>query len=253
MQVFSEVFSFLSGTPALVGPLLTAAVIFLTSNWRLSLSALLIQYILVGMALTRSVRLEIALVKILVGTLVVAMLFLSAQRIPERPADASQQEEASGPHFLGFPMGWLGGPLGLPLRFLSVLLVVLAVVRLFQSYRLTLVPMDVALVACWLGGMGLLGLVLSEDPLRVAAAVLTILTGFDLVFSRLEASLAVVGFLGAFTLVTALAFSYLIAVHSDDLGQPARFAAPLRGALDGQDATLGPAPDDGRGDGESES
>jgi hypothetical protein len=60
--------------------------------------------------------------------------------------------------------------------------------------------------------MGLIGLVLSGEPLRAGLAVLTILAGFDLVFAGLEPSLAVVGFYGAFTLVAALAFSYLVAV-----------------------------------------
>jgi hypothetical protein len=46
---------------------------------------------------------------------------------------------------------------------------------------------------------------------------LTILAGFDLVFSGLELGLAVVGFYGAFTLLAALAFSYLVAVKSLDM------------------------------------
>jgi len=225
MSALSSLFAFMSGTPALVGPMLTALIITLTSDWRVSLSALTIQYVLVGLALTQSIRIEAALVKVLVGVLVVLILFLSAQRIRHRrsgtPQTRTEREiEEEGPSFLGLHIGWLHGPLGFPMRVLAVLLVTLAIVRLFQSYSLTIVSMDVALVACWLGGMGMLGLVLSGDPVRVAAAVLTILTGFDLVYARLEPSLAVVGFFGAFSLLAALAFAYLTAVHCLHVSPP---------------------------------
>jgi hypothetical protein len=96
----------------------------------------------------------------------------------------------------------------------------LALIQLFSKYSLTLVPVEIAFVACWLGGMGMLGLVLSGDPLRAAFSLLTILTGFDLVYSGLEPSLTMVGFWAAFTLVASLAFSYLAAVYGLALEGP---------------------------------
>lgn len=222
MSQLSDLFSFLAGTPALVGATLAALILFLTSDWRVSLAALLVQYILVGMALTRSIPVEVAMVKILAGLIVVVILALSAQRL--RPTADEEQIRDEGPLFLGLRLGWLRGPLGFPLRVLAVLLVILALLRLFQDYSSTAVPLDIALVACWLGGMGMLGLVLGGEPLRVAAALLTILAGFDLVYSGLpalpapagrpaEPSLAVIGFLGAFNVLAALAFSYLAIVR----------------------------------------
>jgi hypothetical protein len=62
--------------------------------------------------------------------------------------------------------------------------------------------------------MGLVGLVLSGDPLRVTPALLTILAGFDLVYASLESSPAVIGFWGALTLLTVLAFAYLATVQA---------------------------------------
>jgi hypothetical protein len=70
-----------------------------------------------------------------------------------------------------------------------------------------------ALVALWLAAMGIAGLVLSSEPLRAAPALLTVLAGFDLVYSIVEPSLAVVGLSGAMVILTALAFSYLALVH----------------------------------------
>jgi hypothetical protein len=217
MQALTDILAFLAGTPAVVVPVVAALIIFLTSNWRLSLIALLVQYAFVGLALTQTIRPEVAFVKILVGILVALILYLTARQIHEAKAPGGVQE--SGFRVLGFHVGWMSGPLGLPLRILSVFLVILALVRLFENYKLTLVPVEVALVACWLGAMGLLGLVLGGSPLRVAASFLTILTGFDWVYSSLEQSMAIVGFFGAFTLLASLAFSYLAAVHDLTVSQ----------------------------------
>jgi len=216
METISDILSFMAGLPSLIGLILAAAIIFLAADWRLSLAALLVQYILAGMALSPSIQQEVVIVKILAGVLAVAILYLSTRLIPQAP-----QSEATGEthHFLRLHVDWSAGPLGLPLRFLAVLLVALGVIRLFQNYQPTLVPTDLALAACWMGGMGLLGLVLSDDPLRAAPAALTILAGFDLVYAGLDQNLAVAGFFGALTLLAALGFSYLILAPASGSGQ----------------------------------
>ena len=213
----------------MVGLILTAATIFLTSDWRLSLAGLLAQYVLLGLALTRSIQAEVAIVKILVGVLVVVILYLSGRQAYEARDNIQRVEKGrAGPRLsLGLHVEWGAGPLGLPLRMLTTLLVALAVIRFVDEFSLLLpvlraenatIPPDMAIVAFWLGGMGLVGLVLSGDPLRVAAALLTILAGFDLIYAGVEPSLAVVGFLSALTLLAALAFSYLAVVHSLGVG-----------------------------------
>lgn len=216
MEALSDIFAFMAGVPAMVGLILTALIIFLTADWRLSLTALLVQYILAGLALTRFIQAEVAVVKILAGVLAVFILYLTARRVQE--GKVPPPDTAAGARFLGMNIVWQAGPLGLPLRLLAVVLVVLGLVRLFADYRPTLVPADFAFVACWLGGMGVIGLILSSDPLRTAAAVLTILIGFDLVYAGLEPSLAIAGFFGAFTLMAALAFAYLTAVQGLSAG-----------------------------------
>lgn len=211
MAAFSDLIAFLSGAPALVGLLLAALVIFLTASWRLTLLALGAQYVLAGLVLSRTGRLEVALLKALVGALAVVILYLSARRHPVNRA-AEAEEDSASPRPTLRP-GWLQGSLGLPLRLLAALLAILAAVRVFSHYQLAIAPLDVALIAFWLGALGLLGLVLSGDPLRQAAAVLTILAGFDVVYSSLERSLAMVGLLSAFYLTVALAYAYLTTVH----------------------------------------
>jgi hypothetical protein len=221
MEAISDIFAYAAGAPAMVGLMLTSLIMFVTSDWRLSLTALLVQYILIGITLVGSLRIEIALVKILVGVLTVSILYLTARRLQEAKGP---DLEGSKTRFFGMQVAWASGPLGLPLRLLTVLLVVLAVIRVFGSYRLPLVPADLAFATVWLGAMGMAALVLSGDSLRVATALLTILGGFDLVYASLEPSLATVGFWGTLSLLTALAFAYLAVVH--ELGLSPISASP---------------------------
>ncbi len=220
MEAIPETLAFIAGLPAIIGLLLTAAVIFLTSDWRLSLAALLVQYVLVGLTLTRFIEAEVAIVKVLAGVLAVSILYLSARRIQD--GRDGQENATDGLQFFGFHLGWRTGPLGLPLRILVLTLVALAAIHFFDDYRLLLpvldsdgltVPPDIAFVSMWLAATGMMGLVLSGDPLRAAAAVLTILTAFDLVYAGLGPRLSIVGFVAALTLMAALAFAYLVAVQ----------------------------------------
>jgi hypothetical protein len=211
MEAFSGIFSTMAGVPGIAILVLAALTLFLTSDWRLSITALLVEYIALGLVLTRFVPVEIALAKILTGVFVVFMLYLTARRVQETrgPLESESQEV----RVLGLQLGWGAGPLGLPLRLLAALLAALGLVRLFGDYHFTLVPLDIAFVASWLGSMGLLGLVLGGDLLRAALALLTILIGFDLVYAGLEPNLAIAGMFAAFTLLAALALSYLVAVE----------------------------------------
>lgn len=210
MEPFSDLFSFAAGIPAVVGLVLTALVIFLTSDWRLSLTALLVQYVLAGLALTRFIQAEVAIVKILVGVLAVFILYITARRIQEAGPSIAPPPERS--RFLGMHVSWGGGPLGLPLRLLVTLVIIVGLVHVFSSYDFVLVSADLTFVAFWLGTVGMAGLVLSSNPQRVAPAILTILTGFDLIYASMETSLAMVGFLGSLILLAALGFSYLSTV-----------------------------------------
>jgi hypothetical protein len=123
------------------------------------------------------------------------------------------------------------------------------VLRVFDNYTLTLVPIYLAFVAVWLGALGVAGLILASEPLRVAPALLTILVGFDLVYATLEPSLSVVGFWSTLLLLAALAFAYLAAVRG--LGaRPAQAALPLASGIVVQpvdQAKPSPATDDSDG------
>jgi hypothetical protein len=99
-----------------------------------------------------------------------------------------------------------------------VMLLVIALTRLFSVYRLPLVSTGLTFVAIWLASMGMMGIVLGGGPLRLAPALLTIMVGFDLVYATLEPSLAITGFFGTLILLTGLAFSYLAVAHGLGMG-----------------------------------
>ena len=211
MEAFSDLFASVSGLPGLAILVVAALTLYLTSDWRLALTALLAEYLGIGLVLTRFLQPEVALAKVLAGVFAVSMLYLAARRVQEaQPIVLIEPRDRS---LVGLQLAWGAGPLGLPLRLLVILLVTLGLVRLFGAYQFPLIAIDVAFVACWLGSLGLMGLVLSGDPLRVVPALLTILAGFDLVYASLEPNLAIAGFWAALMLLAALAFSYLITVH----------------------------------------
>ena len=96
--------------PGIAGLILAAAAILVTSDWRLALSALLLQYLCLGLILTRFIPPEAAFVRILTGALVVPILYLSARQ--ETGASSARPGEGTEQRFLGLPMGWAAESLG---------------------------------------------------------------------------------------------------------------------------------------------
>jgi hypothetical protein len=218
MDALSDLLGFVAGVPAIVGLVLATMLIFLTSNWRLALTALLIQYLLVAAVLSRSIEAELVIVKILTGILAVAILYMSAQSAEDAPGLASRKDAGTF-QFLGLRLGWSTGPLGLPVRIFVALAISLTIFRFYDQFGALLpvlgseapaITPDVVLVVFLLVATGLVGLVIGAEPLRVAPALLTILSGFDLAYTHLDSRLPVVGAYGAVILLVSLAFSYLI-------------------------------------------
>jgi hypothetical protein len=58
----------------------TGSVLILIRDWRASIAALLVQYIVLGLLLARLVRPEIAMTKLLVGLFTCLMFYLSARQ-----------------------------------------------------------------------------------------------------------------------------------------------------------------------------
>jgi len=257
--------SFLTATPAIAGLVITASLIVVIRDWRFSLAALLGQYVLVGLLLTRLIQPEVALTKVLIGALVCVVLYLTARPVgvsgdgvlsPRRPEPfvpgpctcrpwsfgpvlrpyRTKCPRTKGPGQVPKDQGPVEGskegpileqeaaengrsPLrairggaslaGFSFRLLAALFVGLAVYSLSKYYSLPKVPSDIGFACYWLASLGLLVLMLTEEPLKAGMGLLTVITGFELFYAALEHSLSVAGFLGIANFLIALAIAYL--------------------------------------------
>jgi hypothetical protein len=192
--------SFLTTTPAIVGLVITASLIVVIRDWRFSLTALSVQYVLVGLLLTRLIRPQVAVIKVLIGALVCVILYLTARLVDARGKD-SVRAGTSLPDFA--------------FRLLAALSVGLAVYSLSRRYPLPEVPPDIGFACYWLASLGLLVLMLAEEPLKTGMGLLTLITGFELFYSVLERSLSVAGFLGIGNFLIALSLAYLAAARAE--------------------------------------
>ena len=204
--------SFFTTTPAIVGLVITASLIVVIRDWRLSLAALSAQYVLAGLLLTRLIQPQVALTKVLIGALVCVVLYLTARLVSTSEEEPTSEQEAAEDS--DTPVRTIGG--GTPLadfsfRLLAAIFVGLAVRSLSTRYPLPEVPSGIGFTCYWLASLGLLVLMLTDEPLKAGMGLLTLITGFELFYSALEHSLSVVGFLGIANFLIALAIAHIAA------------------------------------------
>ncbi|MBE7550659.1 MAG: hypothetical protein HS126_06240 [Anaerolineales bacterium] len=213
---------FLTQEWALLGLFITAGIILVARDWRTLILALLAQYILAGLILSRLVRPDIAALKVMIGAFICPILFLSARQVSTRLALFSPFTEKGQ----GFNHWWqnfslsslLVGPdrrrgpaaTGFTFRVLAVALMIIVTTTLSNTFALPNLSLNVTTAVYWLVLAGLVTLILTEDPMRVGHGLFTVLTGFDLYYTTLEKSLLMTGLWGAVNLLIALAIGYLI-------------------------------------------
>jgi hypothetical protein len=202
--------SFLTASPAVAGLVVTASLIIVVRDWRVSLAALLAQYLLVGFLLTRLITPEMATVKTLAGALICPILYLTARRVRwgrQRSKDGSSTLPTGGEVF----------PVGLPFRLLAVVLTGLVSSSLLNRCPLPEMPRDIGFACYWLALIGILAMILTAEPLKAGLGLLTFMVGFELFYAALESGLSVVGFLGIVDLFMALAIAYLASAKEVEL------------------------------------
>lgn len=206
-------FGALAREAAVMGLLVTGATLILVRDWRLTLLALLGQYVLAGVILSQLVLPEVALIKTLIGALICPMLYLAARQsgwgLFSSP-DVLARMPAAGYVGQGEPPVFR---IGLAFRLLAGTLVLVLAVVISQTHPLASMSADVALGSTWLILAGLLVLTLTEEPLKAGPGLLTVITGFELVYSPLETSLVIVLMWAIVNLLLAVAISYLAAVR----------------------------------------
>lgn len=177
-----------------VVPVVAGAVLMLVDRRDVLLFALLVLYAVLTAHTTGSLGIRIALVKLLGGSMVVAVLWLSVRSLPREELERG------------------GGLLTkMSFRAVSLLLVLTAGVGTARADWLNVPAIEgsSALSASLMLSLGLLQLALFQRPFRVGLGMLTVLTGFEIFYSAIEPSLAMVALLVAVHIGLALITAYL--------------------------------------------
>ncbi len=216
--------SLVVATSATVAVMLTAGVIVVIKDWRISLLALVIQYVIVGLLLMSEIRMELALIKTLVGAILCLMLYMTARHVdwgrpiplPGLPTPDEATDDASRPPSPAPARGVL--PTELPFRFLAAALVMGAAYSGASAHPLPDVGQAISLGAYTLAALGLLAMGLTDEPLKAGLGLLTFVSAFELFYTVLEPSLIVIGFLGLANLLMGLAIAYLTVARAATAG-----------------------------------
>jgi hypothetical protein len=174
----------------LLGLLVTACLILVGYEWRVEVLALLLQYGLVGILLTKDDALPAAGAIIITGVVVVWILYLSAHGAP-LPAQSGRERL---------------------FRLLATAVLAVGVYGIathLQDPPLGASP-QVLMAAGWLVAMGLLIVALAHDPLRLGLGLCTFQTGIEVAYLAVERSLAVMGLLAAVNWAIALGVGTLL-------------------------------------------
>lgn len=196
-------------TSATLSVVFTAGVIVVIKDWRASLLAMASQYVIVGLLLMGAIRMELALIKTLVGALLCLILYMTARHVDwgrptSKPLPTLEEDEPVEP-----PESQWTLPTELPFRFLAALLVVVAAFGGESAFPLPDVSNAISLAAYMLAALGMLAMGLTDEPLKAGLGLLTFFSAFELFYTVLEPSLIVVGFLGLANFLIALAIAYL--------------------------------------------
>ena len=173
----------------------TSIAIVVSRDWRWLIAGLGLQYLWAFLLIISSWPLELAAVKIVTGWMAASILGLS------RLSLAVEQPEM-GPRL----------PTSAAFQTLAAGLVILVVMG--SAPRLADWATAISLNQAWGGliliGMGMLQLGLRASPFRTMLGLLTLFSGFEILYAAVEASTLVAGLLALLNLGIALVGSYLL-------------------------------------------
>lgn len=183
--------------------LVTSAAILINRDWRISLGALTIQYLAAFWLVTRHLPFVMGSAKLITGWMVVAALGIT--RLGQ---SAAEDEKESG----SLPNGqWF--------RLTLVFIVALVTAGATPRIEAAIPGLGLAVIAgsLLLIGAGAAHLGLTSDILNVILGLLTVLTGFEILYAAIESSILVTGLLAVTNLGLGLAGSYLLLAGTSTL------------------------------------
>jgi hypothetical protein len=176
---------------------LTSLGLLISWDWRFGIAWLALQYLGVFLLVSPSWPVELAVTKMVAGWMAGAVLGAAITSSPDRAAKKASTGVAE-----------------LVFRLLSAGVVALVLVSIVPDSAAWFLQINLA--SRWGGfiliGMGLLHLGFTNQPLRITLGLLTVLSGFEILYAALEASTLVAGLLAVINLGLASAGAYLLLV-----------------------------------------
>ncbi len=180
---------------------ITSTGLLLTRDWRWSIILLAVQYLGMFILVLQHWPLGMAAVKVVAGWMSAAILGMTRSGL----SNAQMAEEDTLPR-------------GRPFRLFAAGIVALIVVVATPGVDTVMAGAGFAVTAAslLLIGMGLLHLGITAHVLRVAIGLMTVLSGFEILYSAVEGSVLVAALLAVINLGLALVGSYLLIASNSE-------------------------------------
>jgi hypothetical protein len=193
---------------AVIAAPVAAIAILLVERQKLKVYLLAAQYWMVAWLVLTSLPPESAIAKLVAGWIAVFILYFGAGRAGSRSSTESSA--------VGFPRGRV-------FRIAAVLLVAIGTIGVsFDRW----IPIDsispeTQQAAMLLVALGLLGIGLYSSPLHVGISLVTVVSGFEIIYSAVEPSLAIIALLALVHLGIALVISYFEIIWAENVSEAA--------------------------------
>ncbi|MBN2116979.1 MAG: hypothetical protein JW730_10425 [Anaerolineales bacterium] len=181
--------------------LITSIGLLLTRDWRWSISLLALQYLAMFVLVLQHWPLGMASVKVVAGWM--SAVILGMTRSGLSPTESAEEDSL---------------PRGRPFRLFAAGIVALIVIVVTPGVDTIMADAGFAVTAAslLLIGMGLLHLGITAQVLRVTLGLMTVLAGFEILYSAVEGSVLVAALLAVINLGLALVGSYLLIASNSE-------------------------------------
>lgn len=170
---------------------MTGTLLLLARDWRVSIGLMGIQYLAMFLVVMMMWPFSVALIKLMVGWMVAAVLSTSG---------AAQADFSEDPLM----------PMGRIFRITLAVLILIVVLSAAPQLSELLPEINIWVMRCGLLSMcmGLAHIGISTRPFRIILGLLTVLTGFEIIYAAVEVSFLVIGLLAGVNMSLSLAGVY---------------------------------------------
>jgi hypothetical protein len=185
--------------PIVILAFLTASILLISWDWRISIFILALQYVAVVFLVSSSWPIETAAVKLVAGWMACAVMVLALRNLHSNRINGGVKPISE-------------------IVFRLILAVMAGLFAFTGGARLVLwlpeISVEQAYGSMILIALGLLHLGLTNHPFRVVLGLLTVLSGFEIFYAALESSILIAGLLALVTLGLAIICAYLLTAQT---------------------------------------